>query len=151
MATEEGIVLKLHDSTTALVKTKRSSACESCSSKDSCQTTGGGVNMEVEVVNIAGAKVGDTVVIEVQASSLLKASFLIHIFPILCLVAGAVVGQEIAPTYNWDLSTASALTGFLFFSLAFLIIKVVGKKMASKDAYKPKVIRVKRSYRTSFQ
>ncbi len=146
MATEVGIVLKLHSPTTALVKTKRSSACESCSSKDSCRTTGtgGGTDMEVEVVNTAGAKVGETVVIEVQASSLLKASFLIHIFPIICLVAGAITGQKIAQILDWDLSATSAFIGFLFFCLAFLCVKVIGNKMAGKDAYKPKVIRVRR-------
>ncbi len=100
--------------------------------------------MEVEVVNTAGAKVGETVVIEVQASSLLKASFLIHIFPIFCLVTGAITGQKIASILDWDQSATSASIGFLFFCLAFLCVKVIGKKMAGKDEYKPKVIRVRR-------
>ena len=147
MATEEGIVLKLQSPTTALVKTTKSSACEGCSSKESCNSMGSGKEMEVEVINPANAKEGDKVVIEFKSSSLLKASFLIHIFPILCLVAGAIVGQEVAVKFSLDKSATSAIFGFLFFVLAFLIVRLVGEKMADKDSYKPRIIRVKNSRR----
>jgi sigma-E factor negative regulatory protein RseC len=147
LATEEGIVLKLQSPTTALVKTTKSSACEGCASKQSCNSTGTGKEMEVEVINPANAKEGDKVVIEFKSSSLLKASFLIHIFPILCLVAGAIVGQEVAVKFSLDKSATSAIFGFLFFLLAFLIVRLVGEKMADKDSYKPRIIRVKNSRR----
>ena len=147
MATEEGIVLKLQSPTTALVKTTKSSACEGCASKESCNSMGSGKEMEVEVINPANAKEGDKVVIEFKSSSLLKASFLIHIFPILCLVAGAIVGQEVAVKFSLDKSATSAIFGFLFFVLAFLIVRLVGEKMADKDSYKPRIIRVKNSRR----
>jgi sigma-E factor negative regulatory protein RseC len=106
---------------------------------------GTGKEMEVEVINPANAKEGDKVVIEFKSSSLLKASFLIHIFPILCLVAGAIVGQEVALKFGLDKSAASAICGFLFFILAFLIVRLVGEKMAGKDSYKPRIIRVKKT------
>jgi sigma-E factor negative regulatory protein RseC len=145
LATEEGIVLKIQSPTTALVKTTKSSACEGCASKQSCNSMGTGKEMEVEVINPANAKEGDKVVIEFKSSSLLKASFLIHIFPILCLVAGAIVGQEVAVKFSLDKSATSAIFGFLFFMLAFLIVRLVGEKMADKDSYKPRIIRVKNS------
>ncbi len=145
MATEEGIVLKLQSPTTALVKTTKSSACKGCASKESCNSMGTGKEMEVEVINPSNAKEGDKVVIEFKSSSLLKASFLIHIFPILCLVAGAIVGQEVAVKFSLDKSAASAMFGFLFFVLAFLIVRLVGEKMADKDSYKPRIIRVKKT------
>ncbi len=147
MATEEGIVLKLQSPTTALVKTTKSTACEGCASKQSCNSMDTGKEMEVEVINPANAKEGDKVVIEFKSSSLLKASFLIHIFPILCLVAGAIVGQEVAVKFSLDKSATSAIFGFLFFVLAFLIVRLVGEKMADKDSYKPRIIRVKNSRR----
>ncbi|HSO20180.1 MAG TPA: SoxR reducing system RseC family protein, partial [Desulfosarcina sp.] len=49
-------------SRTAWVKTTRSSACESCSSRDACQAGGGGQEMEVEAINTADARVGDRIV-----------------------------------------------------------------------------------------
>ncbi len=142
LATEEGIVLKTGPET-ALVKTQKSSSCESCSSKDSCHSTGGR-DMEVEVINTANAKDGDQVVINFETSSLLKASFLLHIFPILCMIAGAVLGQEFAESRGMDLSLVSAAGAFLFFILSFIIVRLVGDRMAKKNEYKPKIIRVKR-------
>ena len=143
MATEEGVVTRA-GSGTAWVKTSKSSSCEACSSRKSCNVMGGGKEMEVEAVNTAGAKAGDTVVISFQAASLLKAAFLIHIFPIMCLVAGAVTGEKIAPSINFSTSAASVITGFIFFFISFVIVRIVGNRMAKKDQYRPSIIRVKR-------
>ena len=65
MATEEGIVFKMGapGAGTAWVKTTRSSACETCSSKGACHGEGGGkeMEMEVEAFNTADARVGDRI------------------------------------------------------------------------------------------
>ncbi|MBT3312461.1 MAG: SoxR reducing system RseC family protein [Desulfobacterales bacterium] len=144
MATEEGVVIKIDSSGTALVKTIRSSACESCSSQGTCHAMGG-EEMEVEVINTVDANVDDTVVISFRTSSLLKASFLIHIFPIICMIIGALIGQEIAPRFNYNPSTSSAFFGFLFLIISFLFIKSKGNKMAESKEYKPEIIRVIRA------
>jgi sigma-E factor negative regulatory protein RseC len=141
LATEEGIVIKL-GATTAWVKTQKSGACESCSAKSSCHTLGGGKDMEVEALNSAGAEIGDRVVIRFKTTALIKVSFLLYIFPILCLIAGAVLGQKIAPDIQWDASASSAIMGFLFFFLAFLFIRVKGNAMAQKSQYRPKVVKI---------
>ncbi|MDM8549363.1 SoxR reducing system RseC family protein [Desulfobacterales bacterium HSG2] len=143
MATETGIVTKL-GSTTAWVKTTKTSACESCAAKDGCHTLGGGKEMEVEAINTAKAKVGDRVVIGFKDASLIKASFLIYIFPILSMIAGAVIGEKIAEVYGFTASALSVTGGFLFFLLAFLIVKSVGTKLSAKNEYRPKIIRIKR-------
>lgn len=100
--------------------------------------------MEVEALNVANAKEGDIVVISFETSSLLKASFLLHIFPILCMIAGAVIGQEAAKSYELDLSVVSAAGGFLFFILSFVVVRLLGNRMAKKNEYRPKIIRIKR-------
>ena len=82
MATEQGVVIRTVDKI-AVVKTKRSEACEGCSSKDSCASKGN--DMEVEAVNRIGAKTGDGVVIQIQTRPFLKATFLLYLFPILCI------------------------------------------------------------------
>ncbi len=143
MATEKGTVTKL-DSTATYVKTTKTSACESCAAKDSCHTLGGGKEMEVEVINTIGAKEGDEVVMSLETSSLIKASFLIYVFPILCMIAGAVIGQEIAPNYNLSAAVWSLVLGFLFFFLAFLIVRLMGNKLSEKEKYRPKIIRIRK-------
>ena len=141
MATEEGVVLRI-DSDTAWVKTKKSKSCEGCSSKGFCHALGSQDEMEVEAINAAAGKVGDRVVLNFDTSSLLKASFLLYVFPIICMLAGAFVGMKLAPEWNFDTSTFSAIGAFLFFGLSVLFVKSQGNRMAQKDAYRPKIIRI---------
>lgn len=144
MATERGIVIKL-DSTNAWVKTTRTSACETCSAKSSCNAVESGKEMEVEAINEAGAQVGDRIVISIETASLLKASFLLYVFPILLMIAGAVIGQKTAPLFNIDSSLFSAVVGFLFFFISIGFVKSRGNRMAGKNEYKPKIIRILKS------
>jgi len=145
MATEEGIVFKLGASGagTAWVKTTRSSACESCSSRNACHADGGGKEMEVEAINTVNAKVGDRIVLNIKTTSLLKATFLLYVFPILAMIAGALVGQTVAGMRGSDPSGLSALFGFLFFGLAFVAIRIIGKFLSKDASYKPEIIKIR--------
>lgn len=141
MATEEGIVLKT-DSTTAWVTTTKSGACESCSAKSSCSVLGGGKDMEVKAINTAGAKTGQRVVLSFETSPLLKATFLLYVVPVLFLLVGAFIGDKMSPHFDIDSSILSAISGFLFFGLAILFVIFKGNRLAKKDKYRPKVIRI---------
>ena len=141
MATEEGVILKI-DSSTAWVKTQKTKACEGCSSRGACSVMGGGEDMEVQAINAAAGKIGDRVVLSFDTSSLLKATFLLYVFPIICMLVGAFAGTQLAPKVNLDTSIVSAVGGFLFFGLSFLFVKSTGNRMAQKDAYRPKIIRI---------
>ena len=143
MATEEGVVIRI-DADTVWVKTKKSKACESCSSRGACSVMGGGDDMEVQAINAVGGKVGDRVVLSFETAPLLKATFLIYVFPILLLLAGAWIGLKLAPAFNLDPSTASAIGGLSFLALAFVYVKSKGTRMSRQDQYRPKVIRILR-------
>ena len=143
MVTEEGIVLRVGQSV-AWVKMTRSSACESCSERDACHSMGGSENeMEVEAINSAGAKAGDKVVVTFETASLLKISFLLYLFPVFSMIAGAATGQYLAKTYHGDPSGYAALFAFLFFTVAFLIIRVISKSLAKDSKYRAKILRIK--------
>ena len=111
MATEQGIVIKI-DSSAAWVKTVKSGACKGCTARGSCHSLGGGDDVEVKAINDAGAKVGDRIVLSIETSSLLKATFLLYVFPILVLLAGALMGQGIAPYIGVNPSGFAAVVGF---------------------------------------
>ena len=143
MTTEEGIVIA-HRPGVSWIKTQKTVACKSCSAKSSCSTLGGGKEMKVEAIDKMGAKVGDSVLVGYETSSLIKASFLLYIFPILCMIAGAVIGQQGASSFNLNASAMSAVTSFLFLFLSFLAVRKTGNRLAAKDRYKPKVIRILR-------
>jgi len=144
LATEKGIVTKVYSSI-ACVKCSKSAACESCSAKDFCDTAKGGGSdddVEVEAINAVGAKVDDKVTISFETSSLLKLSFLVYMVPVLFLIFGVVIGDKIAPIFNYDQSMFSVLVGFLFLFAAFFFVKVKGKELSKKEAYQPKIIRI---------
>ena len=98
--------------------------------------------MEVDALNVAKAKVDDRVVVFYDSASLLKVSFLLYVFPILCMIAGAVIGQKLTPFFGFSGPTLSVVGGIAFFLAAFGWIKFREKKIAGKDAYRPKVIRI---------
>lgn len=141
MATEQGVVLRI-DSEAAWVKTTRSSACQGCTARKSCHTQSGSQDMEVKALNIAGAREGDRIVLSFETRSLLKATFLIYVFPIIFLIAGAAIGQVLAPLMAFNSSTLSVLLGFAFFFNALFIVKTRANKMAKKNAYQPKITKI---------
>ena len=141
MATEEGIVTR-SGNTTAWIKTTKSDACKACSARNSCHTLGGGEEMEVEAINHLGAQVGQKVVLSFDTTPLLKATFMIYVLPILILIVGAFIGQQIAVSFHFNKSLWAAIIGFLFFGLTILFVRSKGNKMAQREEYQPKIIRI---------
>lgn len=142
MATEKGIVTRV-GSATAWVKTSRSSACEGCASRHACHIKGNDdQEMEVEAYNDAGAVVGDRILMRLASGALLKVSFMLYVFPILLLMLGAILGQALAPALELDPSSFSPLLGGVCFVLAFVVIRVRSGRMARKNEYRPRIVRV---------
>ncbi|MGD8433881.1 MAG: SoxR reducing system RseC family protein, partial [Syntrophobacterales bacterium] len=106
MMTEEGMV-KRTMGTKAWVVTTRSEMCEACASQGACKVLGGGKEMEVEAMNTAQAKPGDQVLLTLEDQSLIKLSFLVYMFPILALIAGAALGQKVGPLLSINQELAS--------------------------------------------
>ncbi len=104
---------------------------------------GGGKEMEIEAMNMAEAKVGNKVVVTFETASLFKLTFLIYIFPIICMIIGAVIGDKMAPEYGMDTSALSAIVGFSFFLAAFLIVRLLSDSLAKNAKYRARVTRVK--------
>ena len=141
MPTEKGVVIKV-DATTAWVTTTKTSACEGCAAKSSCTTLGGGKEMEVEAINDIGARIGQKVVLQFHTSPLLKATFLLYVVPILFLILGAFIGDQAAPRFDMDPSTCSVIVGLVFLGISIKFVKSKGNKLAKKDAYRPKIVRI---------
>ena len=59
-------------------------------------------------------------------------------------MAGAGLGVKLSQMYGLDKSTASAITGIAALFLSFVFIRITGNRMAGSDAYKPKIIRIKK-------
>ncbi len=147
MATEEGIIINVNE-TTAMVRTKQMTACESCAEKDTCHSTGGSSKiMEVEADNTANAQLGDTVIVTFESSQLFMLSFLLYVFPIIVMIIGALLGERVAGNFNGNPSTYSAIMGFAFFFAAMAVVKLMDKKARKTGKYRPEIIKIKKKAR----
>ena len=141
MMSEEGIV-KRTIGTKAWVVTTRSEMCEACASQGACKVLGGGKEMEVEAINTAQAKPGDQVLLTLENQSLIKLSFLVYMFPILALIAGAALGQKVGPLLSINQELASFGLGAIAFGLAFLIVRKKDKTLEQTGSTIPRVTRI---------
>ncbi len=144
MAIEQGIVILpgADNSNTVWVEIVPPSACEACASRKNCGAAGSGQRRKVEVINPAGAKIGDRVQISIKTSALLKAIFLLYLFPILCMLVGGLAGQIISRTISTDESITSMITAFGCFVAAMALVRIRGGRMALRSEYQPKITRI---------
>jgi len=143
MATEEGYVFKITTKNTAWVRTQRKKTCDHCETREECQTAGSKLDdMEVELPNVIGANVGDRVILSMPTGSLLYLSFLMYVVPIIMMIVGGVIGQELARYYQMDETGFSVMFSLLFFALCMLTIRFYSNSMANNNKYTPKLTRI---------
>jgi len=143
MAIEQGIIVKMGSrSETAWVKTIRSSACESCSVRDSCNPGADGKSQEVEAINTAGAQLGDRIQLTIATGSVLKAMFVLYLFPILCMLAGGITGNWLGVRMQTNPSATAVAVAMVTFAVSLLIVRFWGQRAGHKEAYRPKIIRI---------
>lgn len=144
MITENAIVTKANP-TTAWVKTKRSSACEVCESKAGCSTAENQKEMVVSVANTLNVAEGDHVVIGLETRHMLFLTFLLYVFPIILLLIGALIGDNIASLLQMDATLSSLISGFIFFGFAFYVLRKKNNSLSKQNRYKPFLLRKKPS------
>ena len=89
------------------------------------------------MLNPIGAEIGDRIVLKMDTSRLLKATFLVYMFPILMLILGAGAGEWIARSAGLNSPAAPALLGFGGLAAGLLIMRVLANRLARKDEYRP--------------
>jgi sigma-E factor negative regulatory protein RseC len=139
MATEKGIVTNT-GAGIAWVRTLPNEACAGCPSCGTCNAQR--EDAEVEVINEIGARVGDRILVDIKTSAFLKATFLLYVFPIIGLLAGAMLGVQAAAYYGYDSSACSALFGFAAFFLTVAFVRVKGNRMGRDRAYRPQIVKI---------
>ena len=98
--------------------------------------------MEVKALNEIGAKTGDRILLTIETGSILKVTFLLYVFPILLLITGAAIGQQMASYFDLNPSALAAILGFSFFFAALVLIKAAGQRLAQKNEYQPKITKI---------
>jgi sigma-E factor negative regulatory protein RseC len=139
MVSEQGIVEKVTKNS-AYIKVVRTSACNHCNSKDSCNVSE--KNMVIEVNNSLNAKEGDLVEISVPEGTFIMLSLMIYIFPVVALMAGAFLGNYLSTLLNTDPSLTSVITGTLFLVTSFVVLKMIDRRKNTRDKYYPRMTRI---------
>jgi sigma-E factor negative regulatory protein RseC len=129
----------------AVAVTQRESECEGCKARGSCEAMGGtGANAEVTAINTANAKVGDPVTIGLRGTSLVKASFVIYMTPLLGLVGGMFLGFLLAGVLpmNKEVVVGSLAGAGLLAALVWMKRKAA--QMAASEAFTPEIVAIRR-------
>ncbi|HIJ59871.1 MAG TPA: SoxR reducing system RseC family protein [Nitrospirae bacterium] len=103
-------------------------SCEGCPGGKLCTSTDKEERL-IDALNILDAKVGDRVKIDFKSLSYLSGILLVYGIPCIMLIFGAIVGKELLSSFfpAKDPEAISAGTGFAFFILSFLIIKIISR------------------------
>jgi sigma-E factor negative regulatory protein RseC len=144
VAIAQGIVIKVgvKGRNIALVKTIQHSGCETCSAQDQCHSGAKAKTQEVEAVNLVNAREGDLIQISMDTKALLQATFLLYIFPIICMLFGAFAGNAIGVVMKMGPSLVSFILGLACFAAAMVVVRKRAGHMALKHKYQPKITRV---------
>ena len=67
---------------------------------------------------------------------------MLYVLPILILIIGAVIGQQLSSVIQINPSASSIIVGFLFFAAAVWIVKSKANKMATRNQYQPRIIKI---------
>lgn len=140
MAFEEGLVTAVSDDGTATVRVARTEACEGCSSRGVCQSVGN--DMEVAALNNIDAGPGDRVVVAMSTGSIVKATALLYVVPIIAMIAGAGIGEWLGPMVGVSSATAAACLSFGALGLTIWIVRGRANRLSQREQYQPRVHRV---------
>lgn len=139
MITEIGTVQEIKK-TYAVIKVQKSSACEQCSSRGTCDISN--KDTTVEVVNDLRAKEGDLVELSMPEATLLKASFLVYLLPVIALLAGAFSGKALADAMDINQTLASLAGAFLLTGIVFYILIRRHRSEEYQNKYRPRMTRI---------
>ena len=143
MIEESGTVVEIKGKQVAVVMCKRNSACDHCPSSGACQMGDDSETMLVDAFNAIGAKIGDRVKVVTSTKHFLQSSFMLYIVPIIGLLIGALIGQELAERMGLgiDPSLLSAIFGVTFLAATFIGIKI-GTRALKREVFMPRIVEI---------
>lgn len=137
---EEGLVVNI-EANNAYVKIDRKSACGNC--KGCGLGTTDEKSIVVQAINVARAKEGDIVELDLESPDVLLAAFIIYGIPLISLILGIFISYGIMKIINYESEVAMLSIGLLFMFLSFIIIKFNEPKIKSSKKFSSTVVSVK--------
>lgn len=126
----------------AEVLVERSDACSNCESAQFCHALSDCSKIKTKVINNAGAKVGDLVVIRLNTMVVLKGAFILYVVPIIGILAGAVAGSNLATSLGMDATFSAIIFAFIGLVVGFLIPAFLSRTLSARRDLTPVVTRI---------
>lgn len=124
----------------AKVEILRSSACDHCRA---CSVGTEKKSFFVWAKNPLKAKVGQLVEVEMQASTLLSATFIVYVIPLVAFIVGIGLGYSVAGFFNIKSSELfSLLMGIIVMGFSFLGIYFYNKKAEKTKKYFSNIVNI---------
>jgi len=112
------------------------SGCHTCTLKSKCHASSRGKRTIDLKVNNLHFKVGDKVELETQPKSVITASFLVFILPLIISIAAYFIATSL-----FSVDSYGPLIFFVFFILAELLIFFIDKKIGGHSFFGPEIVR----------
>ena len=140
---EEHVKVTRFDDQWVWVEASRQSACAACASKSNCSQGVLSDWQKGNMVEIALAKPdhfepheGQEVVIGIEEGSLVKASFLLYLIPLLALVGFAMTARSLGLSEGLQ-----ALASLIGLGVGFIAVRLISKMSITKEKFEPVLLR----------
>ena len=107
---------------------------EMCASCGKCGAHG----VHQELVTVQGeADVGNWVQLEMPDAQIVKVSLIAYVIPLVFLMAGLVIGQNVLGTDAW-----AAGLGIGLMAVGLLIVRLIDRRLGGRPGWKPRLVNV---------
>jgi len=141
MLKEKGIVQEVLGERVRVAVT-RSSMCDHCAESGTCHASGSKGASEVQAINEAEAGVGDLVELALPESSLLFASAMVYLLPVVLLVTGAILGNSFLPAVGLGANASAALGALAGLGCGMFCTWAISRRSDKTGATIPRVAKI---------
>lgn len=123
----------------ARVRFVRTGMCGSCGL---CGMKKGESEIIIDAGNDIGAAAGDTVEVSLPSSSMLSASVIAYVVPLLLLAAGVFLGYILGPGIGLAADVTGAVLGLVLAAAGFAVLHFLEPRIRRSGRYRPNITKI---------
>ena len=140
MTVSQGSVIAINGNR-ATVKLSDGGGCGNCPSRDKCRDTGH-MQMEVPIPPHIKLNVNDRVLLTFSDSPVAAMALLVYLLPLICLIAGAAIGNRLDDMYGTTSPIYALLVAAACFAAPLLAFRLFRRKINGCGRHHPQLLEV---------